>query len=104
MATGILRQGRGSSRQKARSVLVVRNSGVLLQSFRPTRAKLFADSPARRPPPPTAPKASIDSLPTEIKTRIAALCRLQDEIFQDMFRRLDEIAREPALKGYDSSD
>lgn len=50
------------------------------------------------------PKASMASLPTEIKTRIAELCRLQDEIFQDMFRHLDEIAREPALTAYDSSD
>jgi hypothetical protein len=36
------------------------------------------------------PKASMASLPTEIKTRIAELCRLQDEIFQDMFRHLDK--------------
>lgn len=49
-------------------------------------------------------KASIDSLPTETKTRIAELCQLQDEIFLDTFRRLDDFAREMTFTAYDSSD
>lgn len=35
-----------------------------------------------------ADKASIHSLPTEIKTRIAEHCRLQDETTLDVFERL----------------
>lgn len=42
-----------------------------------------------------AVKASIYSLPTEIKTRIGELCHLQDEVIRAVFYRLDETAREP---------
>ena len=51
-----------------------------------------------------AAKASIHSLPTEIKARIAELCRLQDRVFQRVFDALKERAREPIEHVYYCDD
>jgi hypothetical protein len=51
-----------------------------------------------------APKASIHSLPPEIKARIADLCRLQDRVFPRVFDALKERAREPTVRVYYSDD
>ena len=50
-----------------------------------------------------AGQASIHSLPTEIKTRIAELCHLQDKMIQDVFRGLHETAKDHCLRGYNAS-
>lgn len=47
---------------------------------------------------------SIHSLPTEIKTRIAELCRLQDETIAAVFYDLRDIARDPCVHHYDLDD
>lgn len=51
-----------------------------------------------------APKASIHSLPPEVKARIADLCRLQDRVFPRVFDALKERAREPTVRVYYSDD
>jgi hypothetical protein len=49
-------------------------------------------------------KASIHALPTEIKSRIAELCQLQDEAFKEEFEELQNTALEPARQYIYNSD